>query len=93
MAMLAEDMDISQLMVFSQQIEESKQEKEKDREKKRLRFEGDKSFYAKSKIQDRPRTKQRYSQKDSCCTYKVNKNKGSGSSKSTFTKYGTIQYG
>lgn len=57
------------------------------------RFENDKSYHEKSQGQDRPRTKQRYSQKDSCCTYKVNKNKGSGSSKSTFTKYGTIQYG
>ena len=60
-------------MVFAQQIEVSKLWKDKAREKKRCRFEGDKSFNAKSEGQDRSRTKTRYSSQDSSNTSKVKK--------------------
>ena len=48
MEILVDDMDISQLMVFSQQIEESKLRKERDKKKKRYMFERKKSFNAMS---------------------------------------------
>ena len=54
MALLGCDMDITRLMVFSQQIEESKLMNESCRQNKRSRFQSDKFFHAS------PRTKKSY---------------------------------
>ena len=93
MEMIVDDMDISRLKVFDQQIEESKQRKERAKENKRSRLVGDKPFHSKSKGQDRPRTKPRYSNRNSSNTSKVDKEKGNECSKSTFPKSGKSHYG
>ena len=46
MALLGYDVAITRLMVFSQQIEDSKIMKERSRENKRSRFQSDKFFHA-----------------------------------------------
>lgn len=57
------------------------------------RYEGDKSFNSKSEGQDRPRSNPRYSSQHSSKTSKVDKEKGSESSKATCLKCGSSNYG
>ncbi|TMX04591.1 hypothetical protein EJD97_007070 [Solanum chilense] len=73
--------------------EEIKIRKERDRENKMPRYEDDKSFHSKSEGQDMPRTKPRYSSQHCSKTSKVDKDKGSESSKSTCPKCGSSNYG
>uniref|UniRef100_M1DNB1 Retrotransposon gag protein n=1 Tax=Solanum tuberosum TaxID=4113 RepID=M1DNB1_SOLTU len=58
--MLVGDMDISRLMVFAQQMEESKLNEESFREKKMSRMDDDKSFDDESDGHGRPRFRQKF---------------------------------
>ncbi|XP_049372525.1 uncharacterized protein LOC125837461, partial [Solanum verrucosum] len=82
--MVHDDMNISRLMVFSQQIEESKIKKKNRKMKK-----------ARSNEQGQPRFKKRSSNQDSSNTPRVNQEKGSGSQfpKPTCTNYGKKHHG
>lgn len=92
---IVRDINISPIMVFSQQMEESKLMKEKARKKKRCRMDADKSFHDRSDGHGRFRKQQRYSIHDSYNTPRFDKETGSGSSfpKSTSTNCGGIHYG
>uniref|UniRef100_M1DED9 Gag-pol protein n=1 Tax=Solanum tuberosum TaxID=4113 RepID=M1DED9_SOLTU len=93
-SMLLHDMDVSRLMVYAQQIEESKIRK-KNNEAKRTRT-GDGNFSnAKSVGQGRPKSKPRYSGQDFSNTPRFDQEKGSGSTfpKPTCTKCGRNRHG
>uniref|UniRef100_M1DAR4 Gag-pol polyprotein n=1 Tax=Solanum tuberosum TaxID=4113 RepID=M1DAR4_SOLTU len=87
--MLHDNMNISRLMVYAQQIEEFKF-KRKNKEAKKART-GDGNFSSdKSDGQGRPKSKQRHSDQHHSNTPRFNQEKGSGSPfpKPTCTKYG-----
>ncbi|XP_049362621.1 uncharacterized protein LOC125827353 [Solanum verrucosum] len=94
-AMLHDDMDISRLMVYAQQMERDKLQEEKIREKKRSRMDNDKSFHDGSDGHARSRNRQKYSGQDSFNTSRFDEEKGSGSPfpKSTCSKGGRSHYG
>uniref|UniRef100_M1DUT8 Gag-pol polyprotein n=1 Tax=Solanum tuberosum TaxID=4113 RepID=M1DUT8_SOLTU len=92
--MLHDDMNICRLMVYAQQMEESKL-KRKNREVKMART-GDGNFSNdKFDGQGRPKFKQRYSGQDPSNTPRFNQEKGSGSAlpKPTCTKCGKKHHG